>query len=178
MSRKVFPLALLAALLLTSASCGTKETPDSRAEPTALKAAVETGSVVTMSTFDMASMEGKVIFVELWGVWCPPCIRSMPHVQQVWEQYRSNEAFEMMVLNTGWRGDTPDKVRGWLKQNSRYSFPVYFDDRPQNQQFAMQHKVDSIPRSIILDKQGKVRYNGHPMQVPKTLLDELLAEAI
>jgi hypothetical protein len=81
-----------------------------------------------------------------------------------------------MVVNTGWRGDTVEKVKGWLAKNPKYTFPVYFDDRPQEQQFAMLHQVNSIPRSIILDKKGQVKYNGHPMEIPAGLIDRLLAE--
>lgn len=173
MIRKLFPLALLA--LVLAVSCGKKpdeaakvETPAAQAGPT----------VTALSSFDLASNQGKVVFVELWGVWCPPCIRSMPHVQKTWEHYQAQDDFRLMVVNTGWRGDNPAKVKAWLTQNSQYSFPVYFEDRPQASQFATANEVTSIPRSLIFDKKGELRYNGHPMQIPATLLDELLAESI
>jgi len=187
MMRSSFPLALLAALVLATASCGRRDGAEAAAQATAAvaaptaaaaEAAQSAGSVTQLSGYDFAANAGKVVFVELWGVWCPPCIRSMPHVQETWDHYKANDDFRLMVVNTGWRGDNPDRVRGWLKQNSRYSFPVFFDDRPQAQQYAALHEVTSIPRSIIFDKRGQVRYNGHPMQIPAGLLDELLAETI
>lgn len=175
MLRKTFVLPILAVMVLALINCG-DATPS--AEQAATKAAGSPAGAVTMlADYDLGQTAGKVVFVELWGVWCPPCIRSMPHVEETWKHYQSNDDFQMMVVNTGWRGDTPDKVKNWLKSNGKYTFPVFFDNRPQPQQFATQNKVNSIPRSIILNKKGEVAYNGHPMQIPEGLIDKLLAES-
>lgn len=173
MIRKLFPVMLLALTLAVSCGANSEETGKTEAST-----AQASQAVTALSSYDLAANQGKVVFVELWGVWCPPCIRSMPHVQKTWEKYKVQDDFRLMVVNTGWRGDTPDKVKGWLKQNGQYSFPVFFDDRPASNQFAVANEVNSIPRSLIFDKKGELRYNGHPMQVPATLLDELLAETI
>jgi thiol-disulfide isomerase/thioredoxin len=161
--------------MLATVSCGG---PGKEAAELAKTPVVQAskGTVTSLKTYDFSANDGKVVFVELWGVWCPPCIRSMPHVQETWEKYRENDDFSMMVVNTGWRGDNPKKVASWLKQNSKYSFPVYFEDRPQPEQFATKGKVQSIPRSLILDKSGDIAYNGHPMQVPEGLIEKLLAK--
>ena len=171
MLRNRWILPMLTALVLVFSNCGDANSPAAKPAGNTTQEAL-----TMMSTVPAEATAGKVVFVELWGAWCPPCIRSMPHVQEVWEHYKGNEQFEMMVVNTGWRGDTPDKVKGWLKANSKYSFPVYFENRPQPQQFAAQHGVNSIPRSLIFNKKGEVAYNGHPMQVPEGLIDQLLAE--
>ncbi len=172
----IFPL-LLTLLTSLSVSCGeTARQPGAQAEAVSAEPAkteaAQAEAVVELKNFDWAATSGKVTFIELWGVWCPPCIRSMPHVEEVWKKYRDYEDFNMMVINTGWRGDTPAKVRKWLKRNSRYTFPVYFDNGKQN--LSRKYGVQSIPRSIILDRNGEVAYNGHPMKIPKGLLDRLL----
>jgi thiol-disulfide isomerase/thioredoxin len=161
-------------LLLMAVSCGAGD--NAAAEKSAPVKSQAKEAVTMISTLSPSFFEGKVTFIELWGVWCPPCIRSMPHVEEVWQHNKDNPNFQMMVVNTGWRGDTPAKVKGWLDKNPKYTFPVYFEDRAQPQQLAAEHKVTSIPRSIILDKKGEVAYNGHPMQIPATLLAELFAQ--
>jgi thiol-disulfide isomerase/thioredoxin len=184
MSKRWMVLPVLALLVLAAVRCGGAPAPDAKTAPgkTAPVAAVAAAAqpaaakVTLLSGYDLAKVKGKVNFVELWGVWCPPCIRSMPHVQELFEKYKSNPAFSLMVVNTGWRGDNAQKIQNWQAQNPKYTFPVFLDDRPQEQSFAALNQVNSIPRSLIYDKKGKVRYNGHPMEIPPTLLDNLLKE--
>lgn len=171
MLKRIVILPLLAILALAALNCGDAATPAGTAP-----AVAGARTVTPLSSFDTAKLKGKVTFVELWGVWCPPCIKSMPHVEEVYEKYKGNKGFNMMVVNTGWRGDNPDKVKAWLGQNPKYTFPVFFEDRAQDKQFATVNQVNSIPRSLLYDKKGNVRYNGHPMEIPAGLIDKLLAE--
>lgn len=178
MLKKWIVLPVLAVLVLAAVNCG-GAAPADKGKPAVGKAAAPAAAqakVTSLKGFDMNSLKGKVTFVELWGVWCPPCIRSMPHIQETWDKYKSNKNFNLMVVNTGWRGDNVDKVKGWVAANAKYTFPVYFDDRPQDQQFAMANQVNSIPRSLIYDKKGVLRYNDHPGNIPADFLDKLLAE--
>ncbi|MFA7330411.1 MAG: TlpA disulfide reductase family protein [Candidatus Delongbacteria bacterium] len=134
-------------------------------------------AVTPMSRVSMAAMRGRVTYVELWGVWCSPCIRSMPDIQAVWEEHRFHLAgFDLLVVNTGWRGDNLTVVEDWLAANPEYDFPVYFEDRPDTLTFAYQYQVNSIPRSLIFDKNGRLRYNDHPAGVPADFIDDLLRE--
>ncbi len=175
MLKRMVILPLLTLMAMAVLTCGDAATTQ-KAPGGIAPAVIGARAVTAMSSVDMGKQAGKVTFVELWGVWCPPCIKSMPHVQEVYEQYKGNKAFNLMVVNTGWRGDNVDKVKGWLAQNPKYTFPVYFDDRAQDKQFATLNQVNSIPRSLLYDKKGKVRYNGHPMEIPAGLIDKLLAE--
>lgn len=174
MLKRMVILPLLTLMAMAVLTCGDAATP--KAPATGSPAVVAGRTVTLMSSVDMSKQAGKVTFVELWGVWCPPCIKSMPHVQEVYEKYKSNKSFSLMVVNTAWRGDSVDKVKGWMAQNAKYTFPVYLDDRSQDKQFATVNQVNSIPRSLLYDKKGQVRYNGHPMEIPPGLIDKLLAE--
>lgn len=191
MLKKAVVLPVLVLTALAALTCGGAAAPDKTApaKPAAVTSApaaatatpaaaapAAAGTVTPMSAYDLGRLKGKVTFVELWGVWCGPCIMSMPHVQELYEKYQGNPSFNMMVVNTGWRSDNVERVKAWLGKNPKYTFPVYFDDRPQDKQFATQNQVNSIPRSIIMDKKGQVKYNGHPAKVPAGLLDKLLAE--
>jgi thiol-disulfide isomerase/thioredoxin len=163
------PLALI---LLAAVSCGAGD--PAPAEKAPVKAAPT--KVTLMSTLPSDAFIGKVTYVDLWGVWCPPCMRSMPHLQETWMHYKDNPDFQLMAVNTGWRGDSPKKVADWVVKNTKYSFPVYLEDRAKDLQIATLQKVQSIPRVIIYDKTGAVVYNDHPMKVPAGMIDELLAK--
>lgn len=172
MLKKWLILPVLALLVLATVNCGGAATDAKAVKP----AASTVVKVTPLKGFDAAALKGKVTFVELWGLWCGPCIQSMPHIQKTWTKYKSNKDFSLMVVNTAWKGDDLEKVKGWLAANPQYTFPVYFEDRPKTQQFSVANKVNSIPRSLIYDKKGVLRYNDHPGGIPAGFLDKLLAE--
>ncbi len=179
-------MALLALLAFSIAACGGKgdenqhvgkaKEPQKPQQLTKSKGGApgslsEAGAVIELKDFDWAKTEGKVVFIEFWGTWCGPCIRTMPAIQKHYDHYKSNPDFMMMAINTGSRGDNVKKISQWRQVNKAYTFPVYLDSgREQSQKY----KVTGIPRSVILDRQGEVAYSGHPMRIPADLLEKLL----
>ncbi len=174
-SRLVLALAV-AFSLVTFSACGGQNgstAKDGKPGKTEAKKEVKRERITDLTHFDLSTFNGKVRMYEMWGVWCRPCLRSMPHVQELWEKYRDNPDFELLVINTGWRGDNLARINQWLDANPQYTFPIYFD--PQHK-LAQQYGVNSIPRTIIIGKDNRVRFNDHPMRIPPDLLDKLLAE--
>ncbi len=172
-------VVILMVLFLTACGGQQKQEGQVAADKTVAAAAAEPapGEVMPMSQADWAGLTtGKVTFVELWGVWCGPCIQSMPAVQAHWEHYKDNPDFRMMVVNTAWHGDNLERVQGWLSKNSRYTFPVYVEDRGQEAHLAMVNRVNSIPRSLVYNKKGELVFNDHPSKLTHEFLDQLLAE--
>ena len=177
MRKLSYAIVILAALMLTACG-GKKQEVSESTQPVAGQVAEPgPGEVMPMSKADWDGLtQGKVTFVELWGVWCGPCIHSMPAVQAHWEHYKDNPDFRMMVVNTAWRGDTQQRVEGWLGKNPRYTFPVYFEDRGPELHLAMSNRVNSIPRSLVYNKKGELVFNDHPSKLTHAFLDGLLAE--
>jgi thiol-disulfide isomerase/thioredoxin len=168
-------LSVLLCLLMLACSGGDgRDTPsgslDGRLADNAPASAAT--AVVELKDFDWAGTQGKVVFLEFWGTWCGPCIRSMPTIQRHWETHRKNPAFRMMAINTGSRGDSPEAVTQWRRANGGFTFPVYHDT---DQQLSMKYQVNGIPHSVVLDRNGQVVYSGHPMELPAGLLERLLA---
>jgi thiol-disulfide isomerase/thioredoxin len=163
-------LALLLGLsLMAIVACG----GNNNANTETIAPPVVKEQIIDLQGFDLASYSGKVRMYELWGVWCMPCIRSMPKVQELHEQYSPHPDFEMLVINTAWRGDNPQKVKEWLDKNPQYTFQVYYDGEHAVSQL---YQVNSIPRTIILGKDDQVRFNDHPSKLTHEFLDQLLAE--
>ncbi|MBL7032643.1 MAG: TlpA family protein disulfide reductase [Candidatus Delongbacteria bacterium] len=162
-------LALLLGLItVTVTACGGKDTTQTTTPDPVVKE-----QIIDLKNFDLTSLDGKVRMFELWGVWCMPCIRSMPKVQELHEQYSPNADFELLVINTAWRGDNPIKVKEWLDKNPQYDFQVYYDGEHS---LSTKYEVNSIPRTIIIGKDNQVRFNDHPMKITHEFLDQLLAE--
>jgi len=102
------------------------------------------GEPVSLSQF-----RGKVVFLNFWASWCPPCREEMPSMERLNEVFGSSD-FVMLAVNV--EDDGPRSVPEWLKENP-YTFPILFD--PQGQE-KMRYGVTAIPETFLIDKKGVV----------------------
>lgn len=90
-------------------------------------------------------LKGKVIFLNFWGTYCPPCIAEMPEIQEIYDEY-SDEV--MFVLVTA---ENPEKVGSFLDDKG-YDLPVFFGGRQMPEALS----VRSIPTTFIIGKDGRI----------------------
>ena len=94
------------------------------------------------------SLKGKVIFMNMWATWCPPCIAEMPNIQKLYEKVGSDKiAFVMLSLDE----DGMDKVKKFIGKKG-FTFPVYMPASPLPQEFYS----NAIPTTFIISPQGKI----------------------
>lgn len=100
------------------------------------------------------SLKGKVVLLNFFATWCPPCRMELPRLQkELWDELSANKEFDVLVLarEEGW-----DKLDPFLESH-KYTFPVYPDlKREVFGLFADQ----SIPRNVVLDRSGKIIYQS------------------
>jgi peroxiredoxin len=110
---------------------------------------IERGKKVNISDY-----KGKLILINLFATWCPPCNAELPEVQkQIWDKHSSNSNFAFFVFGReeGW-----DKLEPFKKAKG-FTFPILPDlDRSIFKKFATQ----SIPRNILIDQNGKIIYQS------------------
>ncbi|GAB1456504.1 MAG: TlpA disulfide reductase family protein [Spirochaetia bacterium] len=95
----------------------------------------------------LASLAGKVVLLNFWATWCPPCRTEMPSIQ-VLHTKLDGKAFEVMAVSVA---EKPSTVKDFLKSNP-YDFPMYLDeDGSVSAPFAGR----GIPTTFLLDKQGR-----------------------
>lgn len=104
---------------------------------------------------------GKVVMINFFATWCPPCRAELPRVQEeIWNKYKDHPEFELFVLGREENWDVLDP----FIEKSGYTFPILPDaDRSIFDLFAPQ----SIPRNVILDREGKVIYQSIGYTVPE-----------
>jgi len=99
-------------------------------------------------------LKGKVVLLNFFATWCPPCREELPRLQkELWDVLGNKEDFTILVLarEEGW-----DKLDPFM-QSHKYSFPVFPDlNRKVFSLFAEQ----SIPRNVVLNKDGKIIYQS------------------
>ena len=94
---------------------------------------------------------GKVIFLNFWATWCPPCQRELPHIQELYEKYKdSNEVAVLTVVSPGGQEKNAAGIKSFLDEHN-YSLPVLFDDGSMYYYF----QVTSMPTTFMIDKDGK-----------------------
>ncbi|TGE26113.1 TlpA family protein disulfide reductase [Hymenobacter aquaticus] len=101
----------------------------------------------------LSAFRGKVVFVNLWASWCPPCVAEMPGIHALYKKLDPQKvAFVMISLD-----QNPDKARKLLTRQG-YTFPVYFPTATLPAPF----DSNSIPSTVILGPDGQVaaRHEG------------------
>jgi thiol-disulfide isomerase/thioredoxin len=102
---------------------------------------------------NLSDLKGKVVFVNLWASWCPPCVAEMPGIQALYQKMDPTKvAFVMISLD-----ENPAKAQKLL-QRKAYTFPVYFPAGSLPPPF----DSNSIPSTVILAPNGQVaaRHDG------------------
>ena len=96
---------------------------------------------------DVAELRGKVVAVNFWATWCPPCREEMPELAQFWTEHRGR-CFEMLgVAEESAREDV-------ARMAASIPYPVVVDDRAEA---LTPWGVQGYPVTYVLDPQGNVR---------------------
>ncbi|MEM9363161.1 MAG: TlpA disulfide reductase family protein [Bacteroidota bacterium] len=116
------------------------------------------------------SYRDKVVVVNLWATWCPPCVAEMPSLSNLYKDYKDEVDF-FFVAN-----DKKDKVTAFLKKKG-YEFPVYFENSRGPEMLSSK----SIPATFILNKSGEIVVEERGVadwnsDSTRELLDTLIAE--
>lgn len=98
------------------------------------------------------SLRGKVVFLDFWATWCPPCRNSLPHTQAL-SQHEKTKSGDLVVLAVNAREDV-DKVKKFMQDNN-YSFRVLLD---KDGKVLDSFKVRGIPTFVLIDREGKVAW--------------------
>lgn len=104
------------------------------------------GAVSTLQQY-----RGKVVLLNFWASWCPPCIEELPSMNQIHQRYQS-KGLEIIALNFQ---ESPEQITEFM-QKVAIDFPVLFD---QDGGVAHQWNVFSMPTSFLIDRQGNIRYS-------------------
>ena len=96
----------------------------------------------------LSDHRGKVVFLNIWGTWCAPCVQEMPTMETLYQTYK-NRKFEMMAISIddGW-----EEINGFYKEH-RLTLPSYIDP---GHQVANLYKVNKYPETFLIDHNGNV----------------------
>jgi len=98
---------------------------------------------------DLGGMRGKVVLIDCWATWCPPCLREMPQVKIAYDRFHS-KGFEVVAISSD---DDREALEKFVKEN-RIPWPQYYDGKGELNRFALQFDVGGIPTMWLVDLKG------------------------
>ncbi len=95
----------------------------------------------------LSDYRGKVVFVNIWATWCPPCVEEMPSMQKLYQKLKG-ENFEILAVSIDSKGA---KVVAPFMKKYKLTFPALLDSRGTIKRI---YKTTGVPESYIIDKDG------------------------
>ena len=130
-------------------------------------------------THTLEQYRGKVVFLNFWATWCPPCRAEMPDIQNLYETYGPDheEVAILAVATPGYNGEgSEEDVAAFLKENG-YTYPVLMDGSGEQMRY---YGVSAIPTTFMIDTDGNTygyvpgAMSGETMQ---SIIDQTLQGA-
>ncbi len=150
-------LILTLFIIFIIAGCGNskKETQDNSLKDSKVNLGIEEGNIVPDIEIYSLKKEksyikdfrGKIVMLNFWATWCPPCRSEMPSIQRFYEKNK-----DVVILAVSVDEESSEFVESFIKENG-YSFPVFYD---VNQLLSKKFFVRSIPTTYIIDKNGVI----------------------
>ncbi|MGI6526669.1 MAG: redoxin domain-containing protein [Caldicoprobacterales bacterium] len=112
------------------------------------------------NTVRLSDLKGKIVFLNFWATWCPPCRNEMPHMQAFYEKYQD----DMVVLavnpnkleNQGFDDSekAEERAREYVEEEG-FTFPVLLD---RDDSVWDMYRQRGIPANYMIDREGTIRY--------------------
>ncbi len=98
--------------------------------------------------YDTEQLKGKVLFINFWATWCPPCRAEMPSIQKLYDKFKDNDNIEFLIVEI--EGDVEGTEKFLTDQ--KLKLPIVYP----NGEIPSNWLGGAIPTTVILDKNGKI----------------------
>lgn len=134
------------------------------------------GATIDGGAFDLATgAKGKVVVVNVWGSWCPPCVAETPALQQTWEAFQPGGQVQFLGINF-----REDAATGQAFAEAEGVTYPSLSDKGGVQLLNLQGKAPTTPSTLILDREHRIaaRVNGPVTTTTLTgLVDDVTGES-
>ena len=129
----------------------------------------------------LSDYKGKVVFLNFWATWCPPCIKEMPDIEKVYAEYGKNQE-DVIILGVANPSseeypnnadESKDDIKAFL-DNNEYTFPVVFDETGD---LLSDYFINAFPTTFLIDKEGNISGYAAAM-LSKDMMDSVIAQAL
>lgn len=133
------------------------------------------------NTHTLSDYKGKVVFLNFWATWCPPCRGEMPDIEELYQDYGKNEN-DIIILGVANpvseeypnNSDvTKKEIINFLDENN-YSFPVVFDETGE---VFSNYYISAFPTTFLIDNEGNV-FGYAPGALSKDMMTNAIDQTI
>jgi len=110
------------------------------------------------------ALHGKPAVIEFWATWCPPCRKSIPHLNEIFQKHKDK------LVIVGVTDEDKKTVEGFRK-NLAIDYTVGYDE---GSQLMKKIGVEFIPQALLVDGAGKVVWAGFPTDLTEETLAKVL----
>jgi outer membrane protein assembly factor BamD (BamD/ComL family)/thiol-disulfide isomerase/thioredoxin len=119
---------------------------------------------------DLAALRGRVVMLEFWAMWCPHCRASLPKTEKLQERFGSR-GLVVIGVSRERTGYEADKIRKFVESRPM-GFATGIDDGGKTSDA---YGIENIPCAVVIDRQGLVRWHGHPEYLTDQVIEDMLA---
>ena len=101
----------------------------------------------------LVAYRGKVVYLDFWASWCPPCLTSLPQLEELRKQFPSDQ-FQILAVNVD---QDPAKARKFLER-TKIGYPSATDPKGR---IPATFGIETMPTSFLIDRRGVIRYVHH-----------------
>ncbi|MBQ2453473.1 MAG: redoxin domain-containing protein [Lachnospiraceae bacterium] len=127
------------------------------------------------NTHTLSDYKGKVVFLNFWATWCPPCRKEMPYIQEIYEETMENDDTDLVILSVAAPNqgrETSEKgIRSFLDENG-YTYPVLMD---YDGEVSDAYYIRSYPTTFMIDTRGNI-YGYVPGAMTKEIMEEIIRQ--
>jgi len=124
---------------------------------------IQAGYWLNTDPLNLEKLRGKIVVLEFWATWCPPCRTTIPHLNEMYGTYKDKGVAFISLTD-----EPREKVEAFAKE-MKMAYPL-----GGGSQTGRAYNVRSIPHAFIIDPSGEVVWHGHPMMG----LDEALQKQL
>ena len=103
---------------------------------------------LTGETINLGSLKGKVVFLNFWATWCPPCREEMPSMEALYKRYKDS-GFEILAVSSG---ESHNEVLSFMTTNE-FTFTALLDG---DGKACSSYGVQAIPTTFLIDRDGMI----------------------
>ncbi len=112
---------------------------------------------VNGGAFKLEDKRGKVVLVNLWGIWCVPCVAEMPHLIEMQDKFKDKD-FQIVGLNIGndeGEEEPAENIKNFAEKK-KLNYQLGYADEKLFDEFVKVSRMSGIPQTILINREGKL----------------------